>query len=225
MTIRDSYPLPIIDDVLGEVGTGKIFSKIDLFSGYWQVPMHEPDIPKTAFCTSSGLYEYTYMPMGLRNAAATFQRMMEEVLAPLLGKYCLVYLDDIAIYSPDENQHLQDIQQVFELLQKAGLRMKIEKGSFFSNKMELLGFEVTSRGIGPQQEKLNTIRDMVVGHDKSVIKSFLGLVRYYQRFVPNLSELEVPLQDLLKKDKNTKYLGMKSRAYLTIVRNKEKAVL
>jgi len=127
MTIRDSYPLPLFDAVLGKVGSGKIFSKIDLFSGYWQVPMHEPDIPKTAFCTSSGLYEYIYMPMGLRNAAATFQRMMEEALAPLLGKCCLVYLNDIAIYSPHENQNIQDIQEVFERLQKAELRMKIEK--------------------------------------------------------------------------------------------------
>ena len=131
MTIRDSYPLPIIDDVLSKVGAGKVFSKIDLFSGYWQVPIHKPDIEKTAFCTSSGLYEYIYMPMGLRNAAATFQRMMEEVLAPLLGKCCVVYLDDIAIFSPDENQHLKDLEAVFQLLQQAGLRMKIEKCSFF----------------------------------------------------------------------------------------------
>ena len=77
VTVRDSYPLPIIDDVLAQVGTGKVFSKVDLFSGYWQVPMNDADIEKTAFCTSSGLYEYIYMPMGLRNAGATFQRMME----------------------------------------------------------------------------------------------------------------------------------------------------
>ena len=204
MTIRDSYPLPIISDVLAKVGTGKVFSKIDLFSAYWQVPMHEPDIEKTAFATSSGLYEYIYMPMGLRNAAATFQRMMEEVLAPLLGKCCLVYLDDIAIFSPDENQHLQDLQAVFQLLDKAGLRMKIEKCFFFSNKMELLGFEITDRGVSPMRDKLNTIKDMVVSHDKTAIKSFLGLVRYYARFVPNLSELAMPLQDLLKKNSDPK---------------------
>ena len=200
MTVKDSYPLPIIDDVLAKVGTGKVFSKIDLFSGYWQVPIHKPDIQKTAFCTTSGLYEYIYMPMGLRNACATFQRMMEEVLSPVLGKCCLVYLDNIAIYSPNENQHLKDIEEIFNLLRAAGLRMKVEKCSFFSKEMELLGFEITPRGVGPQQSKLKTIEQMKVLPTKTSIKSFLGLVRYYQRFVPCLSEKAVPLQDMLKNE-------------------------
>ena len=92
--------------------------------------MHEPNIEKTAVDTSSGLYEFVYMPMGLRNAAATFQGMMEEVLNPLLGKCCLVYLYDIAIFSPDKNQHLQELKAVFQLLNKAGLQMKIEEVFF-----------------------------------------------------------------------------------------------
>ena len=197
--------------MLEKVGTGKIFSKVDLFSGYWQVPMHEPDIQKTAFCTASGLYEYLYMPMGLRNAGATFQRMMEEVLAPLLNKCCLVYLDDIAIYSPTEEQHLQDLKDVFDLLDAAGLRMKVEKCEFFSKNMELLGFEINQKGVGPQASKLQTIRDMKVLPTKTSIKSFLGLVRYYQRFVPCLSEKAVPLQAMLKKDSTPKDWGPTQR--------------
>ena len=109
------------------------------------------------------------------------------------------FLDFYLLFSPDENQHLKDLEAVFQLLEQAGLRMKIEKCSFFDTRMELLGFEVTSRGVGPMQDKLNTIKHMVVSHDKKAIKSFLGLVRYYTRFVPNLAKLAVPLQNLLKK--------------------------
>ena len=111
------------------LASAKIFTSVDMFKGFWQVPMVEGDIEKTAFITPGGLYEWLFMPMGLMNAGATFQSMMEEILAPVLWKYCVVYLDDVFIYSDNMEDHLQHVDEVLGLLERAGLKTRPDKTS------------------------------------------------------------------------------------------------
>merc|ERR1712044_80222 len=127
VTRKDSYPLPRIDDSLDSLGKAKYFSTLDLASGYWQIGLTEQAKQKSAFCTTSGLYQFRVMPFGLTNAPATFQRLMERVLAGLQWQVCLVYIDDIIIFSETVEQHLEQLQTVFERLQQACLKLKPRK--------------------------------------------------------------------------------------------------
>ena len=166
MTVRNNYLLPVIDDILASVGTGKIFTRIDLYSAFWQVPVKDTDIPKTAFTCPMGLYEFLFMPFGLKNAPATFQSVINHVLAPVLGKICVAYLDDVIIYSGNEQQHAEHVKAVLDLLIEAGLRVKIDKCDFGVSDMELLGFRVSNQGVSPINERCVAIRDLKV--EKSV---------------------------------------------------------
>ena len=121
ITIKDSYPLPRIDDSLDTLRRAKYFSTLDLASGYWQIELSEDAKQKSAFCTTTGLYQFRVMPFGLTNAPATFQRLMERVLAGLQWRICLVYIDDIIIFSSTVDDHLKQLQEVFSRLKAAGL--------------------------------------------------------------------------------------------------------
>ena len=205
MTKTDSYPLPYIDDLLFRLGGANIFSKFDLYSGFWQMPLNPSDAEKTAFTTPLGLFEWITMPFCLKNAPASFQRMMDEVLheAVTMG-YCMVYMDDIVVFSKTEQEHIEHVRRVFQLIDQANLRMKIEKCDFAQAEIELLGFTVSASGLTPFAHKCKAITEVQVAHTVRGIQSFLGLIRYYQRFVPQLSKLSQPLTDLLKKGRNPK---------------------
>ena len=123
VTRKDAYPLPRIDDTLNTLAGSKWFSTLDLLSGYWEVEVAEEDRPKTAFCTTEGLFEFKVMPFGLCNAPATFQRLMDLVLAGLQWPHCLVYLDDVIILGATFQEHLANLQSVFERLRQAGLKL------------------------------------------------------------------------------------------------------
>jgi hypothetical protein len=207
LTVRNNYPLPVIDDILASVGSGKVFTRIDLYSAFWQVPVKETDIPKTAFTCPMGLYEFIFMPFGLKNAPATFQCVINHVLAPVLGKCCVAYLDDVIIYSDNEQEHAEHVRMVLDLLIQAGLRIKIDKCDFGVTEMELLGFRVSDEGISPISERCVAIRDLKVEKSVKGIQSFMGLVRYYQRFVPHLAELSQPLTKLLRKENSISEWG------------------
>jgi hypothetical protein len=148
-TKPNTYPLPVIDDLLAKVSEGKIFTQMDLYSGFWQIPMNPADIEKTAFTSPLGLYEWKFMPFGLMNAPATFQAVMEKVLAPVLWKTCVVYIDDLVIFSQTEEEHLEHLAEVLKLLDEAGLRMKVEKCHFGVRRMQLLGFDFREDGMRP----------------------------------------------------------------------------
>jgi hypothetical protein len=192
---------------LASVGSGKVFTRIDLYSAFWQVPVKDTDIPKTAFTCPMGLYEFIFMPFGLKNAPATFQCVINHVLAPVLGKCCVAYLDDVIIYSDNEQEHAEHVKTVLDLLIKAGLRIKIDKCDFGVIEMELLGFRVSDEGISPISERCVAIRDLKVEKSVKGIQSFMGLVRYYQRFVPHLAELSQPLTKLLRKENSVSEWG------------------
>ena len=146
VTIRNKYPLPRIDDLLDSLGSASVFSTLDLKSGYHQIRLHESDIPKTAFNTPFGHFEYTVMPFGLTNAPPVFQNYMNDLLRPFIGDFCLVYLDDIIVFSKTEDEHLDHLRKVLQKLRENKLYVNPEKCSFFSEEVSYLG-HVVSRAV------------------------------------------------------------------------------
>ena len=199
-TIKDQYPLPRIDDTLDLLYGAKYFSTIDLFSGYWQVEIAESDKHKTAFTSEFGHYEFNRMPFGLCNAPSTFQRLMENVLKPIIGRFALVYIDDVIIYSATLKEHEQHIDTVFQLLSNAGLKIKLAKCSFAAKKVEYLGHIVSADGISPDEKKLKAVKDFPEPKNVDQVRSFVGLASYYRRFIMNFSEQAHALTQLTRKN-------------------------
>ena len=199
ITKKDVYPLPRIDDILDTLGGNKYFTSLDLAAGYWQVGMDDESAPKSAFVTHCGLFEFARMPFGICNAPATFQRLMEVVLSGLLWKECFAYLDDVLVSSPDFKSHLAHLQEVFNHLCKAGLKLKTKKCRFLKLTVSYLGHLITSEGIQPDPEKTSRVANYPTPTDVNEVRSFLGLASYYRRFVPGFSQIAAPLHSLLKK--------------------------
>ena len=177
----------------------KHFSKLDLASGYWQIPVAEKDIPKTAFITPAGLYEFVVMAFGLTNAPATFQRNMDKLFRGL-NKFCLVYLDDIIIFSPSVADHFENIQAVFDRLKGGGYHAKLKKCEFFLSEIQFLGHVASEKGIAADPEKIKIVQELAVPQTVKAIREFLGLTGFYRRFVEEYSKLAKPLHDLVHKD-------------------------
>ena len=140
LTIRDSYPIPRMDECIDSLGDATVFSTLDANAGYWQIPLHENDKQKTAFTTHQGLYQFTRMPFGLTNAPATFQRALDIILSPVKGQYCLVYIDDTIIFSKSPEEHLVHLDDVISLLDEAGLSLKLNKCFFTKESIESVSY-------------------------------------------------------------------------------------
>ncbi|XP_074318118.1 uncharacterized protein LOC141654909 [Silene latifolia] len=199
ITIKYRFPIPRLDDLLDELHGSKLFSKIDLLSGYHQIRMREGDEWKTAFKTKYGLYEWTVMPFGLTNAPSTFMRLMNEVLKAFLGKFVVVYLDDILIYSQNLEEHLKHLRLVFETLRKQKLYGKREKCCFLEEKVLFLGYVVSGEGVEVDQSKVEAIRSWPTPKTVTEVRSFLGLASFYRRFIRDFSTLASPMTECLKK--------------------------
>ena len=180
-TEPDHYPLPNIADITTFLHGAKIFSKLDLLKGYYQVPMHPGDIPKTAVTTPFGSFTFNYSCFGLRNAGATFQRMMDGILGDL--PFCVCYIDDILIYSSDSQQHLQHIATVLDRLQQNGMVVRYNKCVFGARQVEFLGHHLTSAGVSPLPGKVTAIKRFPTPFTVKALQEFVGLVNYYHRFV------------------------------------------
>ena len=200
ITKLDVYPLPRIDDSLDLLANTKYLTSLDLASGYWQVGMEPASQEKTAFITYSGLYEFTVMPFGLCNAPATFQRLMENVLAGLAREKCIVYLDDVLVIGQTFQDHLTNLRDVFTRLLKAGLKLKPTKCKLAQRKVEFLGYVVSDGGISADPKKVMAVSDFPKPTDLKSLRSFLGLTSYYRRFVPCFSSVAQPLYSLTRKD-------------------------
>ncbi|TPX51269.1 hypothetical protein SeLEV6574_g00360 [Synchytrium endobioticum] len=199
ITKKDVYPLPRIDDAFDALGGSNYFSVFDLKSGYWQIPIAEADKEKTAFTSHEGLFEYNVMPFGLTNAPATFQRLMDVVLSGLKWQSCLVYLDDIVVFSKTFTQHIDDIRRVFDRLKQHRLRLNGSKCHICCKQIIYLGHSITPDGIKADPAKLDAIRKFPIPQTVADLERFLGFSGYYRRFIENYAMIAAPLHDLTKK--------------------------
>ena len=219
ITISDRYPLPRIDDILDRLGGRSIFSTLDMASGYWQVPMDPHDIPKTAFSTPSGHYEFTTMPFGLKNAPATFQRTMDVLLSGLTGQACWVYLDDIIVASRTWESHLNDLAAVFGRIRSAGFHLRLDKCRFARPELKFLGHIISGKGVSVDPAKVSAIVDYPAPIDVASVRRFLGMAGYYRRFVPSFSIVATPLFALTTKDTPFNWSSKCQHAFLELKRH------
>ena len=179
--------------MLNELYGSCVFSKIDLKSGYHQVRMREGDEWKTSFKTKHGLYEWLVMPFGLTNAPSTFMRLMNHVLHVFIGKFVVVYFDDILVYSKNLDEHVTHLRAVFEVLRKEKLYANLKKCIFCTNELTFLGYVVNDKGIHVDQEKVKVIREWPKPTCVSDVRSFHGLASFYRRFIKDFSTIAAPL--------------------------------
>ena len=204
LTIRDSYPLPRMDECIDSLGDACVFTTLDCNSGYWQIPVAPDDMDKTTFTSHEGTYRFRRMPFGLRNAPATFQRTVDIVLSGLTWKSCLVYLDDIIIYSKTMNAHVGHLDEVLTLLGTAGLSLKLAKCFFFKDTVDYLGHVIRPGKLAVAVKNTDSLRSALPPTTQTELRSFLGLCNVYRRFVPGFAKIAEPLNHLLKKGEGPK---------------------
>ncbi|KAI3820705.1 hypothetical protein L1987_08253 [Smallanthus sonchifolius] len=216
LTIKNRYPLPRIDDLFDQLQGSTCFSKIDLRSSYHQLRVQEEDIPKTAFRTRYGHYEFMVMPFGLTNALAVFMDLMNRVCKPYLDKFLIVFIDVILIYSKTKSDHEQHLRLVLDLLRKEQLYAKFSKCEFWLKEVQFLGHIVNEKGIHVDPAKIEAIENWNAPKTPTEVRSFLGLAGYYRRFISNFSKLAVPLTALTHKGKPYEWGPKQEEAFQTL---------
>lgn len=199
VTLPDKHPLPHIHDFAGGLHGKKFFSTIDLEKAYYQVLVNPTDVLKTAVTTPFGLFEFVVMPFGLRNAAQTFQRLMNKILSGL--DFCFCYVDDILVASTSQEEHIKHLKQLFETLNEAGTTINPSKCRFGAQQVEFLGHLVTEAGIKPLFNKVKAILNMQKPKNIMQLRSFLGMINYFRRHLKNAAKYQAPLTEYLKESK------------------------
>ncbi|GJT00279.1 reverse transcriptase domain-containing protein [Tanacetum coccineum] len=202
LTIKNRYPLPRIDDLFDQLQGSSVYSKIDLRSGYHQLRVREEDIPKTAFRTRYGHYEFQVMPFGLTNAPAVFMDLMNRVCKPYLDKFVIVFIDDILIYSRNEEEHANHLRIILELLRKEKLYAKFSKCDFWIHIVQFLGHLIDSQGLHVDPAKIEAVKNWTSPTTPTEVRQFLGLAGYYRRFIEGFSKIAKPLTKLTQKNKS-----------------------
>jgi len=197
-TIPEKYPMPDISMILGNLGKAKFFTTLDLKSGYHQIILAENDREKTSFSVSGGKYEFKRLPFGLRNAASIFQIAIDDILREQIGKTCYVYVDDVIIFSENENAHVKHVDWVLKTISDANMRFSVKKSSFFKKRVNFLGFIVTSDGTTTDPEKVRAIKEFPEPKTVFEVRSFLGLASYYRCFIKDFAAIARPISDILK---------------------------
>ena len=196
VTEGDHYPLPNISDVTSYLEGARIFSKLDLTKGYYQIPMAPKDIPKTAVTTPFGTYTFNYSCFGLKNAGATFQRTMDMILGDL--PFCTVYIDDILVFSRTVKKHLEHLRIILQRLRDHGFVLHPQKCVMAQEEVEFLGHSISSEGVKPTQNKVEAINKFPVPQNIKSLQEFIGMVTYYHRFLPGIAHTLAPLHGALK---------------------------
>ncbi|GJR96904.1 reverse transcriptase domain-containing protein [Tanacetum coccineum] len=202
LTIKNRYPLPRIDDLFDQLQGSSVYLKIDLRSGYHQLRVREEDIPKTAFRTRYGHYEFQVMPFGLTNAPTVFMDLMNRVCKPYLDKFVIVFIDDILIYSRNEEEHANHLRIILELLRKEKLYAKFSKCDFWIHIVQFLGHLIDSQGLHVDPAKIEAVKNWTSPTTPTEVRQFLGLAGYYRRFIEGFSKIAKPLTKLTQKNKS-----------------------
>ena len=199
-TICNQYPFPRIDELFDQLQGSRVYSKIDLRSGYHQLKVWENDVSKTAFRTRYGHYEFLVIPFGLTNAPAAFMDLMNRVFSPYLDKFVIVFIDDILVYSGSPEEHAEHLRTVMKILRERQLYAKFSKCQFWLNKVVFLGHVISPEGISVNPQKIEVIVNWKPPTNVSEVRIFLGLAGYYRKFVEGFSKIAIPLTNQLKKD-------------------------
>ena len=216
VTVKDAFPLPRIEDILDQLGNSRYFTTLDLASGYHQVLVDKKDREKTAFSTDYNHYEFKRMPFGLTGAPATFQRIMNNVLAGLQGFKCFVYLDDVVIYGRNLEDHNSKLLQVFERLRENNLKLQPEKCRFLQREVIYLGHKCTENEAFPDPSKTQCVFNFPIPKTVRQVQSFLGLANYYRKFIPNFSKTASPINKLLRKNVKFKWTEECEKAFQSL---------
>ena len=215
ITIKNRYPLPRIDETIDRLSGATIFSSLDLTSGYYQIRISDEDAPKTAFTTPMGQYEFKVLGMGLANAPATFQVVMNKIFAPYLHKFVVVYLDDILVYGRNPEEHAANLEKVLQVLQDEEFYAKLSKCTFNQSEIKFLGHIIGRNGVKVNPKKVATVRDWPTPRHAKHVQQFLGLTNYFRKFIQGYSSMAAPLSDLtkLKGDFGAKWTAAHSSAF------------
>ncbi|XP_019183954.1 PREDICTED: uncharacterized protein LOC109178857 [Ipomoea nil] len=200
ITIKNKFPIPLVEDLFSELASAKVFTKLDLRSGYHQVRMKKGEEHKTAFKTHQGLYEFIVMPFGLTNAPATFQALMNFVFKSLIRKSVLVFFDDILVYSSSFEDHWRDLREVLGIMKDHQLLAKMSKCTFATSEVEYLGHIISEHGLKTDPAKLTAVAAWPKPTSVKGLRGFLGLTGYYRRFIKAYGTISRPLTNMLKKD-------------------------
>lgn len=199
MTIPDEFPIPCQMDILAALSGSQVLSSLDALSGFTQLQLHEDDIKKTAFRSHRGLYQFKRMPFSLRNGLSIFQRIMQGILLPYLWLFTLVYIDDIMVYSTIFKLHIEHLDKVLQAIEENGLTLSPTKCHFFYSSILLLGHKVSRLGLSTHEEKVTAILELKWPSKVSELQSFLGMLVYFQMFIPFFADRMGLLFEKLRK--------------------------
>lgn len=206
ITVKDCYTLPLISEIVDALSGCSFFTTLDVDRAFWQIPVVEADKCKLVFVVDGRLYEFNVMPFGSMNAPGTFQRLVDRILKGLTWKQCLVYIDDVLIFSSSFNQHLVDLDEVLSRFKYAGLKLKPSKCLVADNEVEYLGFKISNRGIQVTPKKVETVLNVKPPDTTKKLYSFLCSMNYYRSLIPNYGSLTAPLYKMSEKKGKKLYM-------------------